>query len=192
MNNLFRSFRGSTAIVMIPILLVVVLAAIWVYKYSSSPQFCSACHLMETRYAGWGRSTHASSTTCLDCHSEPGVIGELKAHMNGARYVWMMATRKEWSGILLKTKVHDDSCLKCHQLKLLGDISGSHVVNHQTHANKGVECVSCHDSLSHGTLGGTSVEDTMDSCDECHVPGNDSECVLCHTSRGILRAQLDS
>ena len=65
--------------------------------YSKQSSFCASCKIMQTRYVGWERSTHARSihakADCITCHSEPGIIGEFKAHLNGARYVVARLTR---------------------------------------------------------------------------------------------------
>ena len=69
--------------------------------YSSTPRFCGSCHIMETRYVSLRNSDHADEASCIDCHSEPGLMGEIEAHLAGSRYVYTYLTGELSAPILL-------------------------------------------------------------------------------------------
>ena len=88
--------------------------------YTSTARFCASCHIMETRYVSWQNSDHAAYTNCLSCHSEPGLTGEIKAHLAGARYVYAYLSGRQSGPILLAdvpNQPHSSavrSCNSCH------------------------------------------------------------------------------
>ncbi len=59
-------------------LVVAVLLLVISLEATSQPAFCEQCHEMEPAVAGWRRGTH-SDVSCFACHSDPGIIGYLKA-----------------------------------------------------------------------------------------------------------------
>src|SRR5918994_7087221 len=85
------------------------LAAWGAVAYTARPDFCASCHLMQTRYVSWKRSPHYAAATCIQCHSEPGLIGEVKAHLNGTRYLWVILTGDK-SGTILRAAVSSATC----------------------------------------------------------------------------------
>jgi cytochrome c nitrite reductase small subunit len=55
------------------VVLAIVIGLGWgVMAYTSMPDFCNSCHVMNTRYVSWQRSPHGAAATCIECHSEPG------------------------------------------------------------------------------------------------------------------------
>lgn len=53
------------------IILLVVLTALGArkaYLYSSSPEFCNTCHVMEQQYESWFMTGLHRSIKCVDCH----------------------------------------------------------------------------------------------------------------------------
>ncbi len=68
-------------------LLAMVAAAGW---YTSRPQFCNSCHIMQPYYKSWQESSH-KDVACIDCHFPPGIGGEVRGKMLGlvqvAKYV---------------------------------------------------------------------------------------------------------
>jgi len=80
---------------------------------TDKPEFCATCHLMGTRYISHRRSAHGRAAVCMDCHSEPGGVGWLKAHIGGARYLYAIATGSVQARVI-QTKVSSEACVKCH------------------------------------------------------------------------------
>lgn len=128
-------------------------------------EFCMNCHIMETRFASWKRSSHAKVTVCMDCHSEPGFVGEWKAHLDGMRYIWAMITKKR-SGSVIQAHVKNVSCLECHEeYRTMKD-----VVYHNLHERAGVLCTACHDNLMVHRVSLIPPEHSYGAhnCQDCH------------------------
>ncbi|MEW6111427.1 MAG: NapC/NirT family cytochrome c [Thermodesulfobacteriota bacterium] len=153
--------------------------------YSKQSSFCASCKIMQTRYVGWERSTHARSihakADCIDCHSEPGLIGEFKAHLNGARYVFVRLTGGH-GGAILRGKVYTEGCIECHKVSDIRVKNAGHEVNHRAHLAHNLQCFQCHQDLAHGTLLGESGMHPMQTCVACHRQQQYqmAACIRCH------------
>ena len=112
-------------------LLILVAMAGW---YTSRPQFCRSCHIMEPYYDSWAASSH-KDVTCIECHFAPGIGGKLRGKMLGlvqlAKYVTASA------GPRPAAEVPDASCLRsgCHETRLLsGRVDFHHIqFDHNRH-----------------------------------------------------------
>jgi nitrate/TMAO reductase-like tetraheme cytochrome c subunit len=176
------------ALFVIFLLLVAVLGiaatAGWgVLTYTSSPSFCSSCHIMQTRYVSWQRSAHWGKATCIECHSEPGTWGEIKAHLNGTRYLYVMMTGA-MSGPILRASVESATCESCHAPAQLPESARNHRIHHQFHRSAAIECVACHGGLVHGTLRGGQARPAMETCVGCHIKESPvlANCGSCHVN----------
>jgi|Deesub1362A_J573_1020465.scaffolds.fasta_scaffold00731_5 nitrate/TMAO reductase-like tetraheme cytochrome c subunit len=158
--------------------------------YSTQSSFCARCKIMQTRYVAWERSTHARSThamaACIDCHSEPGLLGEFRAHLNGARYV-LVRLMGERRGAILRGKVYTKACMECHKVRDIIVRQPGHEINHSTHLNRRLECFQCHRNLSHGTLLGEPELHPMEVCASCHTQQQFQMrgCISCHSKQQI-------
>jgi nitrate/TMAO reductase-like tetraheme cytochrome c subunit len=175
--------RGTSIVLVIVVLAVIVMAGGgWgVLTYTAQPAFCNSCHIMNTRFVSWQRSAHSSAATCIECHSEPGTWEEIKAHLNGARYLYVMLTGEK-SGPLLRAEVSDASCLQCHPRTQLPEVIHTHRVLHDTHLSRNVSCTDCHAGLVHGTLYGGQARPPMQLCMDCHAQRSPllTACETCH------------
>ena len=91
----------------------------------SHDPFCGSCHTQpETSYLE--RSTSAQpvdlasyhtsqNTKCIDCHSGKGVIGRIKAELEGAGNAFKYITKTAVQPAVLNHPIGDQNCLKCHQ-----------------------------------------------------------------------------
>ena len=95
--------------------LVMVAAAGW---YTSRPQFCNSCHIMDPYYKSWQESNH-KDVTCIECHFPPGIGGEVRGKMLGLVQVAKYVTAS--AGPRPTAEVPDASCLRsgCHETRLL-------------------------------------------------------------------------
>ena len=144
-------------IIIIGIVVLLIVVNVGALKYTSTPGFCGSCHYMEESVDSWEVSEHYAVTTCLDCHSDPGMIGYLMAKMNGLKELYVHVTSDITRADVEAMDVHvnPESCLQCHeQVKDDG--------THQLHAN--MNCEDCHIGIGHG-----ADVDLID-CGECH-PG---------------------
>lgn len=134
---------------------------------TSQPIFCQTCHLMKTRYVSWERSDHHGKAECLDCHAEPGLWGEIKAHVNGARYLYVLVTGRPQ--VILRAEVPPGTCEQCHPRGEIEDIVEGVSVAHRSHAAADVTCETCHRGFHEEVEGGT-LRASLDTCVECHSP----------------------
>jgi nitrate/TMAO reductase-like tetraheme cytochrome c subunit len=138
--------------------------------YTSRPQFCRSCHIMEPYYVSWQKSSHAN-VSCIKCHFPPGVGEEIRGKLLGlvqlAKYVTASA------GPRPVAEIPDASCLRsgCHETRLLsGRVEFKGLpFDHQHHMGelrRGMElrCTSCHSQIVQGA----------------HMTVTTSTCFLCH------------
>jgi predicted CXXCH cytochrome family protein len=96
-------------------LLLLTGAAGW---YTSRPEFCRSCHIMEPYYQSWQESSH-SDVSCIECHFAPGLGEEVWGKMLGlvqlAKYVTQTESPRP------AAEIPDASCLRfgCHETRVL-------------------------------------------------------------------------
>jgi hypothetical protein len=170
----------------VAIVAVVGVAFYGAMEYTSDPDFCASCHLMETRHVTWKRDVHSETTDCIVCHSEPGYLNEIKAHASATRYLWVLATGNS-SGPILHGEAPDAACLDCHEEPGLPEsvavsaplTGGGHLPAHGAHIDRDVSCTSCHYQPSFHV---TAPEHPMSSCVDCHAEKaiEAPDCQRCH------------
>jgi len=177
----------------IPLLLLLIIGGLVVaggtagYNYIGSNQFCAyKCHQMTTRGATWRLSSH-KNVKCITCHSEPGVIGELKAHIDGLHYLVSFLKNTSTHSTIFATKGNAarlKSCLSCHPVKSLKDETEAIRMAHKKHlVGSTLLCTDCHKNPIHGTLGFEKemIRPQEKTCLACHLKvGAPSACESCH------------
>ena len=174
------------------LMVIMTAAAAW---YTSRPQFCNSCHIMEPYYKSWQESSH-KDVACIECHFPPGVGGKVRGKMLGlvqlAKYVTNSA------GPRPTAEMPDASCLRsgCHETRLLSgrvDFTASiptaswHIpFDHTPHLAEGrrgktLRCTSCHSQI----VQGKHMTVTTSTCFLCHFkeePFNEGlgACTHCH------------
>jgi len=154
-------------------------------EVSSTPSFCGSCHVMEPYYDSWEISSHAE-IACVDCHIPPGMTAELRKKFEAlsmvARYFTATYGTNPWA------EVADESCLECHDRRLLSDTEafGDVRFDHQPHLSelrrgKRLQCTSCHSQI----VQGSHISVTATTCILCHFKDQEAgkgtaECTLCH------------
>ena len=138
--------------------------------YTSRPEFCRSCHIMEPYYASWQHSSH-SDVSCIKCHFPPGTGEKIRGKMLGM--VQLIKYVTESAGPSPRAEVSDASCLRsgCHETRLLSgrlDYNGI-PFDHRPHLEelrrgKKLRCTSCHSQIVQGT----------------HMTVTPSTCFLCH------------
>jgi nitrate/TMAO reductase-like tetraheme cytochrome c subunit len=161
-------FFWATLVLVVVVIGIGAVAAWGVVTYTGSPDFCASCHVMETRHISWLRSGHAGRATCIECHSDPGLWGEMKAHLNGTRYLYVMLTGEK-SGPILKAHVASATCAQCHAPASLPEAAPARRIAHREHLARGVECTACHAGLVHGSLYGHLGQPAIETCAGCHA-----------------------
>lgn len=201
--------------VIIGLAIVGVFAVVGGFAFAANQEshdpFCGSCHTQpETSYLE--RSTSAQpvdlasyhtfqNTKCIDCHSGKGVIGRIKAELEGAGNAFKYITQTAVQPAVLNHPIGDQNCLKCHQnvtsdsysptqqISIPGGFEGEedearvghwHVfLSRWQFLNRSAgRCVSCHSghstsvNVQNGFLNDQNVEDI---CQACHQVMGESD-----------------
>jgi len=141
-------------------------------EVTSTPHFCSSCHIMETYYESWENSAH-HDVSCVKCHIEPGATSFIHAKLNGlGQVVDDVLSRTSTKPSASVTAL---SCTRsgCHSVSTL---EGKQISNdifkfrHDMHLGKvhlGVEiaCGTCHSHV----MGDEHFEVNTSVCITCHM-----------------------
>jgi nitrate/TMAO reductase-like tetraheme cytochrome c subunit len=148
--------------------------------YTSRPEFCRSCHIMEPYYHSWEVSTHRD-VSCIDCHFSPGFGGKLRGKMLGLVQLAKYVTASE--GPRPAAEIPDASCLRsgCHETRLLSGKVDFHGIafDHTPHLGdlrrgKKLRCTSCHSQIVQGK----------------HMTVTTTTCFLCHFKEGVFNEGL--
>ncbi|MBX3417745.1 MAG: cytochrome c nitrite reductase small subunit [Pirellulaceae bacterium] len=113
---------------------------------SNDPAACANCHIMQSHYDSWLKSSHHDVATCNDCHLPHDFFGKwfTKAD-NGLLHSWAFTTGDFPEPIRIKPRnrrVTQGACLHCHQ----------DFVHAMLPADKNqdmLNCIHCHYSVGH-------------------------------------------
>lgn len=162
------------------------------YIYVGSNDFCAyKCHQMETRAAIWKKSTH-NDIKCITCHSEPGIIGEFKAHLDGINYLKSFVKGKTTHLTIFATRRNParlKACIHCHPADKLIEETELIRINHFSHIVRDEYlCTDCHEDMIHGTHSFESemVKPKEKNCIACHLrEGARINCQSCHIKKVV-------
>jgi len=119
---------------------------------SSDPAACANCHIMQSQFESWQKSSHHAVAKCVDCHLPHDFIGKYIAKAeNGYHHSRGFTFQDFHEPIMIKPKnagILQDNCLACHG-DLVHDLVGG--------VNGGpgeVQCVHCHAGVGHGETAG--------------------------------------
>ncbi|MEW6488632.1 MAG: cytochrome c3 family protein [Thermodesulfobacteriota bacterium] len=163
-------WKGLLIFCTIGLVATVALAAV-ALKATASPKFCGLCHNMKAYIDSWEESSH-KEVSCLECHFEPGVLGQLKGKWKAQAHVVMKLTGT--APPRPHTQISDASCLRqgCHAATDLTAADTTFLgvrFSHREHLGelrrgKRLRCVSCHSQIVQGQ----------------HLTVTESTCFLCH------------
>jgi cytochrome c nitrite reductase small subunit len=110
--------------------------------WSSTPQFCNACHVMNDQYETWFLTGVHRTIQCIDCHLPNGNFAEhmLWKSIDGTRDLVSFHTGTYPVPIEITDRGRgfiQENCIRCHQ----GVVSRI--------ATDGQECWSCHRRMNH-------------------------------------------
>ncbi len=164
--------------------------------YTSQPQFCNSCHIMNRYYDTWKNSRHGEKdVTCVECHYAPGEKATPKSKFKGLKHLttyFTLSERGRKAQVFVPTKVPDASCLtsECHPKEKFLDkkLKATEKIPyvHKTHEEKTIEghklhCNTCHMHRS----ADKHFEVPREACFLCHFKNaafneGRSKCSLCH------------
>lgn len=173
--------RRHRRIILGLILFVLVGFTSFFFYFSTRPEFCNSCHIMEPYVASWKTSSH-KDVPCNDCHYAPGWREVLRAKVAAGSQVIKTLTGTE--GVKLHAEVEDASCLRsgCHETrKLKGEVlfKKKYKFDHGPHLTglrrgKKLRCTSCHSQI----VQGSHITVTESVCFTCHFKGQVHDRVL--------------
>jgi cytochrome c nitrite reductase small subunit len=110
---------------------------------TDEPRVCTNCHVMQSYYDAWLKSSHHAVATCNDCHTpaEPIEKGLVKA-TNGLRHSVAFTAGTFPDSLQARPQdvaVLEQQCRRCHADALLAMPQGG----------TGTSCIRCHDSVGH-------------------------------------------
>ena len=118
---------------------------------SSDSKVCANCHIMNSQYDSWQKSSHHAAAGCVDCHLPHDFIGKWTAKaVNGYHHSKGFTLQDFDEPIRIKpgnSRILQDNCLACH---------GALVHDAAAETGRGDEftCVHCHQSVGHGERAG--------------------------------------
>lgn len=156
------------------------------FWWTSTPEFCDKCHIMNVYVDTWDASAH-TGINCEHCHINPGLFNFMGGKIAGLQVVANYITGN-YDDDSFSASVSNAACLQCHgdlleQEKITFD-SGI-TVSHFHIMDNGGKCMDCHSTVAHGESipVGAATYPTMDRCMKCHDGTTaPTDCKLCHTT----------
>lgn len=113
---------------------------------TNDPAACANCHVMQSYYDGWRKSSHHDVAVCNDCHTPHEIIPKyVTKALNGYRHsrAFTLGGFREPIQITARNRaIVEDACRRCH-----ADIVQA-VDRTGVHASE-VSCTRCHASVGH-------------------------------------------
>jgi len=200
-------------LVLIPLAIGIILLAVgWFLEFHEQPSFCGdlMCHSMEPHFEAYEHpanntfmEVHAGHhVTCVDCHSEPGLKGQLKSYAAVPNEMWGEFV-VGYNDTYLHGHVPSETCLK-----------GCHEEYEMDWRFEAPEAKGAHQTIENGTWvwptrliehpmvtnGDVEELSELETCKECHDPRSNSiglgsqACPVCHdvTSEELERHGNDT
>ena len=119
---------------------------------SNEPEVCANCHIMQSQYESWQKSSHHAVARCVDCHLPHDLLGKYVAKASNGWHHSKGFTLQDFNEpIMIKPRnaaILQRNCLACHGEIVHGLVEG---------VNGGpdeVSCVHCHAGVGHGEAAG--------------------------------------
>lgn len=113
---------------------------------TDNPEACANCHVMQSHYDAWLKSSHRAVATCNSCHTPPGFFGKyMTKALNGFHHSLAMTTGRFHEPIQIGERnrhITELACRGCHQ-DIVQMIEGSHV------GTSDLSCIRCHSTVGH-------------------------------------------
>lgn len=121
---------------------------------SSDPAVCANCHIMQSQYASWQKSSHHAVAKCVDCHLPHDFVGKYVAKAeNGYHHGKGFTFQDFHEPIVIKAKnarTLQDNCVRCHA-DLVHDLLAT---REATKPGDELRCTKCHAGVGHGEPAG--------------------------------------
>lgn len=135
--------------------------------FSTDPQACVNCHIMQPQYDSWQKASHHTSAVCVDCHLPDEFFPKYLAKAeNGWRHGKLFTTggfKEPIEVQALGRRILQANCVRCHE-DLTSEMH-NHGVGTSPDENNVNDCVHCHFTVGHGvraSLGGPLTPEERD------------------------------
>jgi cytochrome c nitrite reductase small subunit len=116
---------------------------------TNDPAACANCHVMQTHYDAWRKSSHHAVAVCNDCHAPHDFFGKyLTKARNGFNHSWAFTTgwfHEPFQITPLNRAVTEGACRDCH-----ADVV--HAIDTRPGGGP-LDCIRCHAGVGHRVLG---------------------------------------
>jgi cytochrome c nitrite reductase small subunit len=117
--------------------------------FSTRPEACANCHIMQPQYDSWSKASHHTVATCVDCHLPRTFVAKYLAKASNGWHHSKGFTLQDFDEPIRIKPANSDilqaNCIACHE-DLVHGILGER--------DDGVECVHCHAGAGHGDRAG--------------------------------------
>jgi cytochrome c nitrite reductase small subunit len=115
--------------------------------FSNDPTACANCHIMQSHFDSWQKSSHHAVANCNDCHlPHDSFVGKwITKADNGLFHSWAFTTGDFHEPIQIKPRnrrVTQGACLHCHREFV-------HSMLPTDEENGMLDCIHCHYSAGH-------------------------------------------
>jgi cytochrome c nitrite reductase small subunit len=129
---------------------------------TSDSKACINCHVMNTQYATWQHSSHASVAACVQCHlPQMWVKKYIAKAKDGLNHAVAFTFNRYENAIVISSdgaKRVQENCISCHA-SLTSVMAANSDINHRYDdltVNTGRRCWDCHKEVPHGKVRGLS------------------------------------
>ena len=116
--------------------------------FSTDPAACANCHIMQSQYDSWQKSSHHGVAGCVDCHLPHDLASKYLAKASNGYHHSKGFTLQDFHEPIRITPGNADilqeSCLHCHDAMVHDLVAGA------ADAAVAVRCTHCHAGVGHG------------------------------------------
>lgn len=113
---------------------------------TNDPAACANCHVMQSHYDAWLKSSHYAVATCNDCHTPHSLVPKYWTKALNGYYHSLAFTTGEFHEPIQATYrnkvIAEESCRDCHA-DLVDTMNPGHF------RESGFSCTRCHDGVGH-------------------------------------------
>ncbi len=115
--------------------------------FSTNPQACVNCHIMQPQYDGWLKASHHNVAKCIDCHLPHDFLGKYYTKAENGFWHSKGFTLQDFPEPIqmrdVSRRIVEQSCLHCHADFVHGILT---IRKDQEE----LDCTHCHRTVGHG------------------------------------------